>query len=179
MILIALLIVLDSKGGAIYKQSRIGKKQVPFGIYKFRTMHIQKTEGSQITVGSRDSRITRIGYYLRKHKLDEVAQLFNILLGQMSFVGPRPEVAKYVNLYNEEQLQILDVKPGLVDYASLEYFEESDLLEKATDPEKEYIEVIMPAKLILSKKYIQNRGMATDIQILLRTIGKILSSGTK
>jgi lipopolysaccharide/colanic/teichoic acid biosynthesis glycosyltransferase len=174
LLLLALLIVLTSAGGAIYKQERIGRGGTPFRIFKFRTMRIRQVEGTQITVGSRDPRITGVGYYLRKLKLDELPQLFNILSGQMSFVGPRPEVARYVKHYSEEQRKVLDVRPGLTDLASLEYFEESDLLQKAEDPEQEYIQIIMPAKLELSKKYLEDKDPVKDLKIIIRTATRIL-----
>ena len=128
-----------------------------------------------LTVGGRDPRVTRVGYYLRKYKVDELPQLLNVFFGSMSIVGPRPEVRKYVNLYTEAQTQVLTVKPGITDYASLEYFSENDLLAKSNDPEKTYIEQIMPAKLELNKKYIADSGFFTDLKIILRTLAKIIS----
>ena len=147
LLLIMGLIVIESKGGIFYIQERIGLHNRPFRLYKFRSMRPDADKSGLLTVGSRDHRITRTGYYIRKFKLDELPQLFNVLKGDMSLVGPRPEVKKYVELYNEEQLQVLSVKPGITDWASLRYFEESDLLAKSTDPDKTYIEEIMPAKL--------------------------------
>lgn len=126
-----------------------------------------------LTVGGKDSRISRVGYFLRKYKLDELPQLLNILKGDMSFVGPRPEVRKYVNLYNENQKKVLDVKPGLTDYASLEYINENEILGKAENPEKLYIEEIMPAKLKLNLKYISEKGFITNLKIILKTFRKI------
>ena len=128
-----------------------------------------------LTVGSKDSRVTRIGYYLRKYKLDELPQLFNVLFGSMSLVGPRPEVRKYVDLYNQEQQQVLSVKPGITDYASIEYANENEILAKAQNPEQTYINEIMPHKLLLNLKYIHEQGFVTDIKIIFRTIGKIVS----
>jgi lipopolysaccharide/colanic/teichoic acid biosynthesis glycosyltransferase len=127
-----------------------------------------------LTVGGRDPRITRIGYYLRKYKLDELPQLMNVLMGDMSLVGPRPEVRKYVSMYNAEQLKVLNVQPGITDYASIEYSDENELLGKATDPEKVYIEEIMPAKLQLNLKYIAEKSLITDLKIIFRTFAKIL-----
>ena len=127
-----------------------------------------------LTVGGRDPRITRMGYFIRKYKIDELPQLLNVLIGDMSLVGPRPEVRKYVNLYNAEQKKVLSVQPGITDYASIEYSNENELLGKAADPEKVYIEEIMPAKLQLNLKYIAEKSLATDIKIILRTIRKIL-----
>lgn len=127
-----------------------------------------------LTVGSRDNRVTNVGYFLRKYKLDELPQLINVLLGDMSFVGPRPEVRKYVDMYDAEQLKVLTVKPGITDYASIEYSDENDLLAKSDNPEKTYIDEVMPAKLKLNLKYIQEIGLATDVKIILKTIRKIL-----
>lgn len=127
-----------------------------------------------LTVGGRDPRITRMGYYIRKYKIDELPQLLNVLRGDMSLVGPRPEVRKYVNLYNAQQMLVLSVQPGITDYASIEYSNENEILGKATDPEKTYIEEIMPAKLQLNLKYIAEKSLATDIKIIFRTIRKII-----
>lgn len=127
-----------------------------------------------LTVGGRDPRITRVGYYLRKYKLDELPQLLNVLSGDMSLVGPRPEVRKYVNMYTEEQQKVLLVQPGITDYASIEYSNENELLGKAADPEKVYIEEIMPTKLKLNLKYIEEKSLITDVKIIFRTIFKII-----
>lgn len=127
-----------------------------------------------LTVGGRDPRITRMGYYIRKYKIDELPQLLNVLRGDMSLVGPRPEVRKYVNLYNAQQMLVLSVLPGITDYASIEYSNENEILGKAADPEKTYIEEIMPAKLLLNLKYIAEKGLLTDIKIIFRTFLKIL-----
>lgn len=127
-----------------------------------------------LTVGGRDNRITRTGYFLRKYKLDELPQLLNVLKGDMSLVGPRPEVRKYVELYNEEQSKVLSVRPGLTDYASIEYADENDILGASADPEKEYVVNIMPAKLRLNMKYIGEANLATDVRILFLTLKKIL-----
>lgn len=172
--IIGLLIVLDSRGGVFYKQQRVGRGNVDFGLYKFRSMVSNADKSGQLTVGMRDSRITKIGYMLRKYKLDEFPQLINILKGEMSIVGPRPEVRKYVKMYSAEQLKVLDARPGLTDYASIEYSRENELLAKADDPEKTYIEEIMPAKLELNMKYIREQGLLTDLKLIFRTIGKIL-----
>ena len=128
-----------------------------------------------LTVGGRDPRITNIGYYLRKYKFDELPQLLNVFIGDMSLVGPRPEVRKYVDMYNDEQKKVLLVKPGITDLASLEYFSENELLAKSSDPENTYIKEIMPAKLELNKKYILEQGLVTDIKIILRTLKRIIS----
>lgn len=138
-------------------------------------MRVNSDRLGLITIGGRDPRITAAGYYLRKYKLDELPQLLNVLFGTMSLVGPRPEVRKYVDLYTEEQKKVLDVKPGITDYASLEYFSENELLAKSPDPENTYINEVMPSKLALNKKYIEEAGLLTDFKIILRTLKKIIS----
>jgi lipopolysaccharide/colanic/teichoic acid biosynthesis glycosyltransferase len=178
-ILIALLIVLTSKGGPFYLQTRIGKGGKPFKIIKFRTMYKDSDKKGLLTVGKKDPRVTHIGHFLRKTKLDELPQLFNILFGHMSFVGPRPEVPKYVNLYNERQRQVLSVRPGLTDYASLEYINESEILAQAENPELYYIEHVMPAKLELNLKYIQDQSFTTDLIIIFKTIARIFHAQRK
>ncbi len=174
-LLIALLIIADSKGGVFYKQERIGKNGKPFLLWKFRTMSVNADQLGLITVGGRDPRVTRVGYYLRKYKLDELPQLINIMLNDMSVVGPRPEVKKYVDLYTKKQQQVLQVKPGLTDLASLNYLNENELLGKAKNPEKTYIEEIMPAKLELNLEYIEKQSLAYDLRIIFKTISKIMS----
>lgn len=171
---IALLILFDSKGGIFYRQIRVGKNQKLFGIYKFRTMTLSSDSKGLLTVGNRDHRITRIGYFLRKYKIDELPQLFNVFFGSMSFVGPRPEVEKYVALYSDLQLQVLNVKPGLTDYASLEYIDENELLSQSDNPEKTYIEQIMPKKIELALMYVNQQSLQLDISILIRTFIKII-----
>lgn len=172
-IVIALLIVLDSKGKIFYSQPRVGLNNSDFLLLKFRTM----TEGSDrkglLTVGDKDNRITRLGYYLRKYKIDELPQLVNVLRGDMSLVGPRPEVRKYVDMYTPEQLKVLSIKPGITDYSSITYINESELLAKAEDPERFYITEVMPAKLKLNLHYINEKGFFTDIKIILKTLSKI------
>ena len=174
-VIIALLIVIGSKGGVFFTQTRVGKNQKDFKLLKFRTMFSGSEKMGLLTVGESDSRITFAGKYLRKPKLDELPQLLNILKGEMSFVGPRPEVRKYVDLYNKEQRQVLSVRPGLTDYASIEYVNENEILAKYPDPEKAYIEIIMPAKLELNKKYIKEKSLLIDLKIILRTIGKVIN----
>ncbi len=171
----AVVILIDGKGGVFYKQERIGRNKKPFYLLKFRTMRPGSENLGQLTIGSKDNRITTIGYYLRKYKLDEFPQLINVILGDMSIVGPRPEVVKYVNLYTEEQLNVLKVRPGLTDYASIIYFKENELLGNAEDPEKVYIQEIMPQKLALNTKYIREKGMLTDLKIIFKTFLKIVS----
>lgn len=172
-LIISILIILDSKGGIFYRQVRVGKNNIDFKLFKFRTMASGSDKKGLLTVGGRDSRITKIGYYLRKYKLDELPQLLNVLFGDMSLVGPRPEVRKYVDLYNAEQKKVLNARPGITDYASIEYSNENELLAKSSDPEKTYIEEVMPAKLLLNQKYIDEQGLGTDIRIIFRTIAKI------
>jgi lipopolysaccharide/colanic/teichoic acid biosynthesis glycosyltransferase len=172
---IAILIVLDSKGGVFYRQVRVGKGNKDFRIFKFRTMRPDSDKAGLLTVGAKDNRITKIGVFLRKYKIDEFPQLLNVLIGDMSIVGPRPEVRKYVDMYNAEQLRVLEVRPGITDYASIEYSNENELLAKSENPEQTYIQEVMPAKLKLNLKYINEAGLATDIKIIFRTLGKIVS----
>ena len=172
-IIISLAILFSSKGGVFYVQERIGKHRKPFGLYKFRTMKPDADKAGRLTVG-KDNRITKVGSFLRKYKLDEFPQFLNVLFGQMSVVGPRPEVKEYVDLYSEEQLEILNVKPGITDLASLEYFEENAILGKAKYPQKAYIEEIMPAKIKLNKQYLENPTISNDIKIMWKTAKRIL-----
>lgn len=173
-LILSLFIVLDSRGSAFYRQRRVGKGNVDFSLLKFRTMELGADKKGLLTLGLSDSRVTKIGRFLRKYKMDELPQLFNILKGEMSFVGPRPDVRKYVDLYSPEQLKVLEVKPGLTDYASIEYIDESDLLARSNNPEKTYIEVVMSDKIKLNFKYIQEQNLQTDILILFKTIFKIV-----
>jgi len=173
MIIIAILIKLDSRGPIFFKQVRVTKNGREFKIFKYRTMRVGSDKYSQITVG-KDSRITKVGDFLRKYKLDEIPQLINVLIGDMSLVGPRPEVPKYVALYTEEQREILKVRAGITDYASIEFSNENDILANEVDPEKAYIEKIMPRKIELNKKYLSEISVMTDIKIILLTIKKIL-----
>lgn len=173
LIIISIWVLLDSKGGVFYRQSRVGKNNHDFTLLKFRTMHPGADTRGLLTVGERDPRITGAGYSLRRTKLDELPQLINILAGDMSLVGPRPEVRKYVDLYTDEQLKVLDIRPGLTDNASLAYIDESEILAKSEDPEKTYIETILPAKLELNLQYIHEQSMGKDIGIIFRTISGI------
>ena len=173
MIIIAILIKLDSRGPIFFKQVRVTKNGREFKIFKYRTMRVGSDKYSQITVG-KDSRITKVGDFLRKYKLDEIPQLINVLIGDMSLVGPRPEVPKYIALYTEEQREILKVRAGITDYASIEFSNENDILANEVDPEKAYIEKIMPRKIELNKKYLSEISVMTDIKIILLTIKKIL-----
>lgn len=173
-LLIAFAISIDSKGGVIYKQKRTGKANIPFDVLKFRTMRPNSFAKGALTVGSRDPRITGVGYYLRKYKLDELPQLFNVLFGEMSFVGPRPEVKKYTDLYNAQQLEVLSVRPGITDYASIKFRNENDLLSASDDPEKLYIDEIMPEKLKLNLNYIHDNNVFKDIKIIFDTFVAII-----
>lgn len=174
-IVIAIMLKLDSKGPVFFLQTRVGQNGKDFKLFKFRTMKPGSDQKGLLTVGGRDPRITRMGYHLRRFKLDELPQLINVLNGSMSLVGPRPEVRKYVDLYSEEQKKVLFVKPGITDYASLEYFNENELLANSENPEKSYTDIVMPAKLKLNLKYIAEAGLATDMKIIVRTILKIVS----
>lgn len=174
LLLIALAIVIDDPGPVFYRQVRVGRGGKEFRIFKFRTMVVDADKkGLQITVG-RDSRITRVGAFLRKTKLDELAQLLNVFLGQMSFVGPRPEVPRYVAMYTPYQRQVLLVRPGITDYASIAYRNENDLLAGAEDPERMYVEEIMPAKLELNMKYLRRVSPLEDIRLILATIAAVI-----
>lgn len=169
-LLLAIWIKLDSKGPVFYRQVRVGRWNKDFRIYKFRSMRVGADKGSLITVGGRDPRITRSGYFIRKFKFDELPQLINVFLGDMSLVGPRPEVRHYVDMYNEEQLHVLDVRPGITDLASIKYRNENELLEQAEDPEWYYINVIMPDKLRLNLEYVANSSFFYDISMIFKTI---------
>ena len=173
-----LLIKLGSKGPGFFIQERIGKDGKPFGLYKFRSMRIDSEGESLITIGTHDHRITRVGHFIRKYKFDELPQLLNVLKGDMSLVGPRPEVRKYVELYTEEQRKVLDVKPGITDYASIEYVNENELLGNAEDPDRVYIEQVMPNKLKLNMKYIQNKSLKEYFKIIFLTLKSIASIGS-
>jgi lipopolysaccharide/colanic/teichoic acid biosynthesis glycosyltransferase len=173
LLLVALLIKLDSPGPALFRQERIGKGFHPFRIYKFRTMvHDAARRGGTITFGS-DPRITRLGWVLRKTKIDEVPQLFNVLRGDMSFVGPRPEVRPYVELFREDYEEILQVVPGITDLASVQYRDEAEVLGRFADPEAAYIRHILPDKIKLAKEYIRRSSFIFDITLILRTFLKL------
>lgn len=174
-IVISLLIAFGSRGGVFYVQERIGLNAKPFGLYKFRTMRKDADKQGKLTVGMRDSRITKVGFFLRRYKLDEFPQFLNVLKGEMSIVGPRPEVKEYVDLYTLDQLEILKVKPGITDYASLEFFKENEILGASEDPQKTYIEEVMPLKIELNRKYLENPTVLHDIKIMWKTFLKIVS----
>lgn len=169
-LIVAVWIKLDSTGPVFYRQVRVGKGNQDFKIFKFRTMRIGSDRGSLITVGGRDPRITTSGYFLRKTKIDELPQLINVLIGDMSLVGPRPEVRHYVNCWTPEQMRVLDVRPGITDPASIRYCNENELLEKADDPESFYINVIMQDKIGLYLDYVDNNGFWRDLQLIFSTV---------
>lgn len=173
-LLVALLIKLESNGPVLFFQTRVGLNNKDFKLFKFRSMFMDAEKRGQLTVGMRDPRITRVGYYLRKFKLDELPQLLNVIKGDMSLVGPRPEVRKYVNLYNTRQMQVLAVRPGITDYASIKFINENELLAKASDPEAFYISDIMPQKLELNLSYINQKGILKDILLIIKTFLKII-----
>lgn len=172
-LIIYLLIRCESKGGGFYAQERIGKDGKPFKLYKFRSMRTGADKGSLITIGGHDSRITKMGYFIRKYKIDELPQLWNVFIGDMSLVGPRPEVEKYTRLYTEEQKKVLSVRPGITDWASIEYVDENVILGQAEEPDKAYIEKIMPDKIRYNMKWIENQGVMEYFKIIFSTFFKI------
>jgi lipopolysaccharide/colanic/teichoic acid biosynthesis glycosyltransferase len=169
---IALWVVMDSRGGAFYGQDRIGKNGRPFRLFKFRSM-ISGSGGTEVTLGNNDSRITKAGAVLRRYKLDELPQLWNVIIGDMSIVGPRPEVPGYVALYTDDMRQVLEVRPGLTDPGSIAGFDEGKELAEAADPEAHYRLVILPAKVALQQAYLQNATFLTDIRVIVRTLRRI------
>ncbi len=168
-------IKLESKGSAFFLQTRVGKNNTDFKLYKFRSMYLDAESRGQLTVGMRDPRITKVGYYLRKFKLDELPQLINVIKGDMSLVGPRPEVRKYVQLYSPNQLKVLTIRPGITDYASIQFINENELLAQAENPEDFYIHNIMPQKLELNLQYINNSQPLKDVGLIFKTLIKIIS----
>lgn len=174
LIIIALLIKITSKGPIFYKQMRVGISNIDFLVWKFRTMHTNADKTGLLTVGGRDPRITTIGYYLRKFKLDELPQLFNVLFGSMSVVGPRPEVRKYVELYTFEQQKVLLVKPGITDWASIVYRDENVILEKSSNPEHDYIQLILPDKIRYNLIFIEKRSLTEYFKIIITTFWRVI-----
>lgn len=171
---VAIAIRADSRGPVFFRQRRVGRHGTPFRIYKFRTMHVDaEARGGQLTVGA-DPRITRVGRFLRKYKLDEFPQLINVVTGDMALVGPRPEVPRYVARYDERQRRVLSVRPGVTDPASIEYRDENDLLAAAEDPERTYLEEVMPRKLEMNLAYLQGRTLRSDVGVIFRTLTRVL-----
>jgi lipopolysaccharide/colanic/teichoic acid biosynthesis glycosyltransferase len=174
-LVIAIWIKLDSKGPIFYRQVRVGRYNKDFRIFKFRSMRVGSDKGSLVTIGGQDERITRAGCFIRKYKLDELPQLINVLIGDMSLVGPRPEVRHYVNYWTPEQMHVLDVRPGITDPASIKYLDENELLEKAENPEKYYIEVIMQEKIKLYLQYVEKQSFLYDITLIFKTFWMIVT----
>ena len=173
-IIIAAWIVIDNPGPIFYHQIRVGKNNKDFSLCKFRSMRVDADKGSLITIGEHDNRITHAGHFIRKYKLDELPQLWNVLIGDMSFVGPRPEVRKYVDLYTLEQRKVLTIRPDITDYASIEYINENNLLALSKDPDKTYIEEIIPAKIALNMRYIEHKTIGEYFRIIILTLKKII-----
>jgi len=171
-LIISLLIALSSKGGVFYKQTRVGKNNKDFKVYKFRSMIVNADKKGLLSIGKdgRDPRVTKIGYILRKYKFDELPQLINVIKGDMSLVGPRPEVRQYVDLYDDNQKEILKVRPGITDIASITFKNENDLLSQNPNPEDYYIQEIMPKKISLSLEYVKTRTLIKDIKLIFKTI---------
>ena len=174
-LILAIWIKLDSKGPVFYKQIRVGRNNNDFRLFKFRSMRVGSDKKGLITVGERDPRITRSGYFIRKYKLDEFPQLINVFIGDMSLVGPRPEVRKYVEMYTPEQMHVLDVRPGITDMASILYRNENELLEKADDPDKFYVEVVMQDKLRINLEYVAKHSFWFDIKLIFKTFWAIVA----
>ena len=174
-VILAIWIKCDSIGPVFYKQVRVGRNNMDFQLFKFRSMRVGSDKKGLITVGGHDPRITRSGYYIRKYKLEEFPQLINVFKGDMSLVGPRPEVRKYVDMYTEEQMHVLDVRPGITDLASIRYRNENELLERVNDPDKYYVEVIMPDKLRINLEYVARHSFTFDIRLIFQTFRAIVS----
>ena len=172
-LILAIWVKLDSPGPVFFRQTRVGRNNKDFRIYKFRTMRVGSDKGSQVTIGGKDPRITRAGVFLRKTKLDEMPQLINVFVGDMSLVGPRPEVRHYVDYWTPEQMHVLDIRPGVTGPASIRFRNENELLGKVEDPEKYYIDVIMQEKLRLDLDYVRNQSYIRDLELILKTVGVI------
>ena len=174
-LILAIWIKLDSKGPVFYRQVRVGRHNKDFRIFKFRSMRVGSDKGSLVTIGGRDPRVTRSGYFIRKFKLDEFPQLINVFVGDMSLVGPRPEVRHYVNFWTPEQMHVLDVRPGITDPASIKFRNENELLEKAEDPERYYIDVIMQDKIKLYLEYVEKHNFFYDLGLIFKTFWVIVT----
>lgn len=175
-LILYVLICMESRGGGFYHQQRVGKDGRMFNLWKFRSMRVGADKGSLITVGGHDPRITRMGYFIRKYKLDELPQLWNVFVGDMSLVGPRPEVKKYTDLYTPEQRRVLSVRPGITDYASIEYVDENTLLGNAENPDRVYVEQIVPAKIALNMKWIEHQTVGEYFKIIFLTFWSIITN---
>lgn len=175
-LVVAIWVKLDSTGPVFYKQVRVGRNNKDFYLYKFRSMRVGSDKKGLITVGGRDPRVTRSGYYIRKYKLDEFPQLINVFKGDMSLVGPRPEVRKYVDLYTPEQMHVLEVRPGVTDLASIRYRNENELLAKASDPEQYYRDIVMQDKLRINLEYVRNHSFFGDIALIFKTFLSIIKN---
>lgn len=173
-LILAIWIKLDSKGPVFYRQVRVGRKNKDFHIFKFRSMRVGADKGSLVTIGGHDPRVTHSGYFIRKFKFDELPQLINVFMGDMSLVGPRPEVRHYVDYWTQEQMHVLDVRPGITDPASIKYRNENELMEKADNPEKYYIEVIMQEKIKLYLEYVEKHSFLYDIELIFKTFWAIV-----
>lgn len=174
-IIVAIWIKLDSDGPVFYRQTRVGRYNKDFRIFKFRSMRVGSDKGSLVTIGGRDPRVTRSGYFIRKFKIDELPQLINVFVGDMSLVGPRPEVRHYVDYWTAEQMKVLDVRPGITDPASIHFRNENELLEKAVDPERYYIDVIMQEKIKLYLEYVEKSSFWYDIKLIFQTFKVIIT----
>lgn len=171
---LAVWIKCDSKGPVFYRQTRVGKGNRDFRLFKFRSMRPDSDKLGLITVGGHDPRVTRSGYYIRKYKLDEFPQLINVFRGDMSLVGPRPEVRKYVDMYTPEQMKVLNVRPGITSLASIRYRNENDILAAADDPDRCYIEQVMPDKLAIDLEYVRHASLWNDIKLIFSTFREII-----
>ena len=174
LLVVAIWVKLDSEGPVFFRQVRVGRYNKDFRIFKFRSMRVGSDKGSQVTIGGRDPRVTRSGYFIRKFKIDELPQLINVLVGDMSLVGPRPEVRHYVDYWTPEQMRVLDVRPGITDPASIRFRNENELLAKAKNPEKYYVEVIMPQKIKLYLDYVNQASFWYDLKLILQTFKVII-----
>lgn len=172
--ILAIWIKLDSKGPVFYRQVRVGKGNKDFRLFKFRSMRPDSDKHGLITVGGRDPRVTRSGYYIRKYKLDEFPQLINVFIGDMSLVGPRPEVRKYVEMYSPEQMRVLNVRPGITSFASIRYRNENDILAAVENPDKTYIEQVMPDKLAIDLEYVRKANLWIDIKLILSSFVEVM-----
>ena len=175
LLVVAIWIKLDSRGPVFYRQVRVGSKNKDFCIFKFRSMRVGADKGSLVTIGGRDPRITRSGYFIRKYKLDELPQLINVFVGDMSLVGPRPEVRHYVDYWTAEQMHVLDVRPGITDPASIKFRNENELMGQAEDPEAYYIHVIMQEKIKLYLEYVEHASLWYDVKLIFKTFKVIVT----